>query len=131
MAIENGQTCLEKRGIEERQKEIVRNDYNIDGQYSAIHPDAISNGDVQGKGTMHGGHTHYLPDCSKDRTYIDYSNFDTANGGGKYDIEGRNGVGGRKKSMAISMYNAQYQYGANLINTSESRADGQVIINYR
>lgn len=131
MAIENGQTCLEKRGIEEREKEIVKNDYTLDDQYSAVHPDAVSDGDVQGKGTMHGGHTHYLPDCSKDRNYIDYSNFDTANGGGKYDIDGRNGVGGRKKSLAISMYNAEHQYGANLINTSENRANGQVTINYR
>ena len=56
------QSCLEKRGIEERSVEIVRSDYNIENQYGPSHPDALSNGDVNGKGTSHGGHTHYLPD---------------------------------------------------------------------
>ena len=70
------QSCLEKRGIEERSVEIVRSDYNIENQYGPSHPDALSNGDVNGKGTGHGGHTHYLPDCNKPTSTIDYSNFD-------------------------------------------------------
>jgi hypothetical protein len=119
------QSCLEKRGIEERNTEIVRSDYNINNQYSNTHPDAISDGDPQGKGTGHGGHTHWLPDCTKPTTMIDYSNFDTENGGGEYDIEGRNGIGGRKKAMANSLYNREYQYTANLIDTSLNLAEGQ------
>ena len=119
------QSCLEKRGIEERSVEIVRSDYNIENQYGPSHPDALSNGDVNGKGTSHGGHTHYLPDCNKPTSTIDYSNFDTLNGGGLYDIEGRNDVGGRKKAINSSLYNHERQYSANLINTEINLRQGQ------
>lgn len=119
------QSCLEKRGIEERSVEIVRSDYNIENQYGPSHPDALSNGDVNGKGTGHGGHTHYLPDCNKPTSTIDYSNFDTLNGGGLYDIEGRNDVGGRKKAINSSLYNNERQYSANLINTEINLRQGQ------
>ena len=119
------QSCLEKRGIEERSVEIVRSDYNIENQYSPSHPDALSNGDVNGKGTGHGGHTHYLPDCNKPTSTIDYSNFDTLNGGGLYDIEGRNDVGGRKKAINSSLYNNERQYSANLVNTEINLRQGQ------
>ena len=119
------QSCLEKRGIEERNEEIVRSDYNINDQYSSTHKDAISDGDAQGKGTKHGGHTHYLPDCNKPTSTIDYSNFDTTNGGGIYDIEGRNDIGGRKKAMTYSLYNQDYEYSANLINTEKNIHQGQ------
>ena len=81
MANNNGQTCLEKRGIEERHNEIVRSDYNIEDEYSAKHKDAISDGDALGKGTNHGGHGHFLPDCNMNTTTYNYSNFDTTNGG--------------------------------------------------
>ena len=30
--VQNGQTCLEKRGMEERHVEITRSDYNIENQ---------------------------------------------------------------------------------------------------
>ena len=119
------QSCLEKRGIEERNAEIVRSDYNIEDQYSATHKDALSNGDAQGKGTNHGGHTHSLPDCTKPNTMIDYSNFDTTNGGGAYDIDGRNDIGGRNKNVAFNLYNATQPYGANLINTELNVKQGQ------
>ena len=87
--------------------------------------DALSNGDVLGKGTGHGGHTHFLPDSSKSTTTIDYSNFDTENGGNVYDIEGRNDIGGRKKLTSFSLYNKDYQYGAHLIDTEENQRNGQ------
>jgi hypothetical protein len=123
--VENGQTCLEKRGMEERHEEITRSDYNIENQYGPTHPDAISDGDAQGKGTGHGGHTHFLPDCTKPTTTINYSNFDSENGGGYYDIEGRNGISGRKRALAISLYNKEIQYGPTLVDTSANVADGQ------
>ena len=123
--VQNGQTCLEKRGMEERHQEITRSDYNIENQYSATHQDAISDGDPQGKGTGHGGHTHFLPDCTKPTTTIDYRNFDSENGGGYYDIEGRNGISGRKRAMAISIYNKETQYGPTLVDTTENVSDGQ------
>lgn len=119
------QSCLEKRGIEQRAIEIVRSDYNENDQYNANHSDAISNGDALGKGTQHGGHSHYLPDCNKPTSMINYSNFDTTNGGGLYDVEGRNDVGGRRKAMAQSLYNQDHQYSANLVNTEENLKQGQ------
>ena len=122
--VQNGQTCLEKRGMEERHEEITRSDYNIENQYGASHPDALSDGDVQGKGTG-GSHGHWLPDCTKPGGYIDYSNFYTENGGGKYDIEGRCDLPGRNQMLARSMYNKEYQYGAQLVNTEQNRIDGQ------
>lgn len=122
---ENGQTCLELRGIDERNEEIVRNDYTKENPYGPTHPDAVSNGDIQGKGTGHGGHTAWLPDCTKGTTTINYSNFDTEHGGGLYDIKGRNGIGGREKAMASSLYNKENPYGANLVKTDESIRQGQ------
>ena len=123
--VENGQTCLEKRGMEERHEEITRSDYNIEDQYGPTHKDAISDGDPQGKGTGHGGHTHFLPDCTKPTTTINYSNFDSENGGGYYDIKGRNGISGRERALAISLYNKEIQYGPTLVDTSANVAEGQ------
>lgn len=119
------QSCLEKKGIETRQEQIVRSDYNQEESYSPTHTNALSDGDAKGKGSGHGGHTAWLPDCNKGTTMIDYSNFDTINGGGIYDIEGRNGVGGRDKALASSKYNKENEYGANLINTDVNLQLGQ------
>lgn len=121
------QTCLEVKGIEARNESLVRNDYTRNDVYSATHPDALSTGDPQGKGTGHGGHTHSVPDCTKPSS-IDYSNFDTNGGGGLYDIEGRNGVGGRIFAMNISVYNEENQYGQNSVDTTANVNDGQIVI---
>ena len=121
------QTCLEVKGIEARNESLVRNDYTRNDEYSSTHPDALSNGDPLGKGTGHGGHTHSIPDCTRPSS-IDYSNFDTTNGGGIYDIEGRNGVGGRNFLETISVYNETHEYGPNSVDTSANVADGQIVI---
>ena len=123
--IQNGQTCLEARGMTERHTEMARSDYNRENQYSEVHPNAISDGDPKGKGTQHGGHGDYLPDCTKPTGMIDYSNFDTFNGGGQWDIEGRNGIGGRKWAEARSLYNREDQYSLAVVDTSENVKDGQ------
>lgn len=113
------QSCLEKRGIEERNIEIVRSDYQADKPYNAMHKDALSDGDVQGKGTGSSGHLHWLPDCTKPTTTINYSNFDTEHGGGSLDVKAR------EESLVRSMYNKDFQYGANLIDTSANMNQGQ------
>lgn len=59
---------------------------------------------------------------------IDYSNFDTEHGGGQYDIEGRNNISGRKRALAISMYNKENMYGPTLVDTSVNRSDGQYFV---
>lgn len=129
MAETNGQSCLEKRGIEERNVEIVRNDYQRDdNEYSVEHKDALSDGDSRGKGTGHGGHTHWLPDCSGPIGMINYSNFDTFNGGDVYDINGRNDVGGRLKAMTYSLYNQNNQYSSISVSTELNRIEGQYYV---
>lgn len=129
--VQNGQTCLEIRGMEERHRELVRRTYSADNPYGPTHPDALADGDVNGKG-VGGGHTAWTPDCTKPTKLFDYSNFTTSPEiqiGGLYDIEGRNGVGGRRKAMAASMYNYQNAYGADLVNTQANIADGQLRLN--
>ena len=121
------QTCLEVKGIESRTNLITRNDYTRNEEYSAMHPDALATGDPQGKGTGHGGHLHSIPDCTAPST-ISYSNFDTENAGGLYDIEGRNGVGGRNFLKNISMFNEATPYTLNYVDTTANVADGQIVI---
>lgn len=117
------QTYLEQTGIESRNNSLVSNDYNTSAEYSQLHSDALANGDPQGKGTGIGGHTHSTPDNTRPST-INYSNLDTSNGGGLYDIEGYKGIGGRNFLKNISKYNESNEYGAHLIDTSAN--DGQV-----
>jgi hypothetical protein len=129
--IKNGQTCLEKRGIDARHTQTVRSDYNIEDQYGPTHSDALSNGDAQGKGANHGGHSHFLPDCTKPVGQIDYSNFATSPSdqiGGKYDIDGFNDHPGRKVQMARSLYNYEDSYGPTSVNTEANQNDGQYVM---
>ena len=121
------QTNLEKKSIEARTKSIVRNDYTIKDIYDENHKDAISDGDVMGKGSGMGSHTHSIPDYSKPSA-IDYTNFNTSEGGGAYDINGRNGVGGRNFLKNISLYNEEHEYGEHLIDDSANIADGQIFL---
>ena len=134
--LKNGQTCLESHGITERNNEIVRNDYNFEENYTSTHKDALSDGDSKGKGSGHGGHTDWLPSCSDENTknMIDYRNFDTSPDskiGDCYDINGRNGIGGRLAAMTKSLYNYQNPYGAHLINTEQNQNDGQIVVGYK
>lgn len=118
----NGQTCLEARGIEERSVETVRSDYNANNEYNAMHPDALSDGDVMGKGSGHPGHGSWLPNCQSVTNAIDYSNFDTFHGGGSLDIQAR------EQSIVRELYNANEPYGAELINTAQNIAEGQYFV---
>ena len=119
--LKNGQSCLEKQGIEERDNEIIRSDYNINNEYGPTNTGEF------GRGTG-GSHTHWLPDCEKPKDLINYSNFSTSpdmNIGNVYDIEGRNDIGGRNKAINSSKYNYLNQYTANLVDSSENIAQGQ------
>ena len=121
------QTNLEKKGVERRKELTGAERYNKKDEYSINHKDALSDGDVLGKGTGNGGHIHTTP--NHDRvSAIDYANFKTTGGGGQYDIEGRNGRGGREFLQTISLYGPKNEYGAHLIDTSANLADGQIVI---
>lgn len=116
------QSCLEKRSMEERHEEIVRSDYNRFNQYSAAHPDAIANGDVQGKGTGHGGHTHSLPNCNGVIGIIDYRNFDTAISSHAGNVDDNYA---RETALVRSLYNVEREYSARSVDTSLNLAEGQ------
>lgn len=131
--LENGQTCLEKKGIDARHKLITRSDYNINNQYGASHTDAKANNESPwGKGTGGSGHGHSLPNCGSETNAINYSNFNTESSegnliGGLYDRKGRNGIWGREGMMAINTYNSSNEYGKN-IDTTRSQEDGQFVV---
>lgn len=126
------QSNLEKEGIETRSQILPKNDYNKDDGYSSEHIDALSNPEDKnkplGKGSGHGGHGHYIPDHSKGKDAINYSNLDTFNGGGSYDIYGRNGIGGREYLININMYNSDNAYGLNSVDTTQNQLEGQYVV---
>lgn len=78
-----GKTKLEQLGDQFRVDNIIKNTYlNSDGkQYSGIHPNALSDGDVKGKGTG----------SNADR-------LNTSQGGGIEDIEKRNELVAKNES---------------------------------
>lgn len=118
-------TCLEKRSMEERHEEIIRNNYTADNQYNATHPDALATGDAQGKGTGHGGHSHWLPDCNAQPNVFNYSNFDTdpASGAGN-DVDNEK----RKENMVRSLYSSENQYTEATVDTSANVREGQYVV---
>ena len=126
------QTNLEKKAIAKRAEELVRSDYNKTDKYDVSHEDAKSDASQEnkplGKSAGHGGHTHSRPDASKSSTMIDYSNFDTFNGGGSYDIHGRNEIGGRLRTMTYNIYGPNNSYLDEPIDESMNINEGQVVI---
>ena len=84
---------LEIESMNARHIMEVRSDYQRTNQYSETHPDALApdysggQGRVHtmqdgttytaGKGTGHGGHSHYLPHASGTIGVFNYSNYDT------------------------------------------------------
>lgn len=118
-------SCLEKRSIEERHEEIVRNDYNANDPYSVTHKNALAGDDKQGKGTGHQGHTFWLPNCNGQINTFNYSNFDTSlqsNAGNSDDRKARN------TALTRSLYNAENCYSVQSINTSNNVMEGQYVI---
>lgn len=117
-------TCLEKVSMDSRHTQEVRSDYNRDNQYSATHEDALAGGKL-GRGTGHGGHTFYLPNCNGTIGIINYSNFDTnpaSMAGTDIDNETRN------IAMARSLYNYENQYSARIIDSSMNIREGQYVV---
>lgn len=116
------ESCLEKRSIEERDKEIVRSDYNTDNRYSVTSKDALATGDAQGKGTGSGGHSFSLPDCNGSIGMINYQNFNTSpdsGAGNNVDNDAR------RQAMVRSVYNANNPYTLTSVVTDVNRKEGQ------
>jgi hypothetical protein len=129
------QSNLEKIGFERRnENELIRNDIQKNQPYGADHDKAMWHGEEDeshplGKGTGDGGHQHSVPmeynEMSRNQIR---PQFNTEEGGGSYDIHGRQGVGGRQWLQSISIYNRENQYGLNSVNTEENIADGQYFV---
>lgn len=121
------QSRLESEAIDKRHELEVISDYQKNtNEYSEQHQDALSNGDPQGKGT--GISMGYSVPGQTTNKGINYANIATNSGGGLYDIEGRNGIGGRRYLETINMYNAENSYGVDSVDTSKNVAEGQFIV---
>lgn len=107
----------------ERHIEEVRSDYQRTNQYSATHPDALATGDAQGKGTGHGGHSHWLPNCTSQIGVFNFSNFDTAIASGAGN-DADNAA--RQQTLTWSLYNDANPYG--FIDTTANVLEGQFVL---
>ncbi len=117
------QSCLEFVSIEQRHIQEAKSDYQRNNQYSALHPDALASSG-NGKGTGHGGHSHWLPNCRSTIGIINYSNFDTAiSSGAGNDCDNM----AREKSLARSLYNDTNVYSLQLVNTRSNVMEGQFV----
>lgn len=126
MINENGQSYLEIEAIQARKEQMERSDYNQNNEYSESHPDALSTGDMRGKGTGNfGGPTYTVPDMNKPKSQIGGSGFNTEAGGNSCDVSAR------EIMTARSLYGPGRQYGlASMgadvyVDTTINRADGQ------
>lgn len=123
------QQRLEIEAIEQRKKLIQQNDYQkgADGEYNETNPDALATGDPFGKGTGVSMGVASRPGESTSKA-ISYTNVNTKDGGGQYDVEGRNGVGGRNRLMLMNLYQPDEQYGVDSVDTSKNVTDGQFVV---
>lgn len=113
-------SCLETYSMDARHEMEIRSDYTRNNKYSSTHPDALSTGDRNGKGTGHGGHGHWLPHCTSQLGVFNYSNFDTAissNPGNDADNQAR------QISIIRSLYSRHNPYGT--IDTTANVLEGQ------
>lgn len=119
------QSCLEYTSMDARHEQMARSEFNRDYQYDASY---IANNAKSGKvkGTGHGGHSHWLPNCRGAIGIINYSNFDTA----QTSMAGHDcDVAARATSMSRSLYNAENPYG--MIDTTRNVNEGQFVNIYR
>lgn len=127
---------LESKGIEKRKELTSKTHYQRSiNEYSAFHDDARSTGDPQGKGVDFEGMGFLLPNTAitADTTTMGMT-FSTEQGGGKYDIEGTEGVegayqgkAGRDYLMTINIYDREHEYGLSSVDTSLNVIDGQYV----
>ena len=121
------QSCLEYVSMDQRHIQEARSDYQRNNQYSATHPDALASSG-NGKGTGHGGHSHWIPDCRGKLGIINYSNFDTAIASGAGNDCDNNA---REKALARSVYNDGNVYSSLLVDTSRNVKEGQFVNVYK
>lgn len=135
------QTKLENIAINKRGSLELKNHYqDIDGHiYNENHPDALSNGDVEGKGNGNSmGYAIADPDSfniAQDGTRMQKINYSTIitheNGantiGGEYDRNGNPNIlkSGRLGLSTINKYGPKNEYSEALIDMTANLLDGQ------
>lgn len=113
--------------MDARHIQEARSDYQRDNQYNALHPDALASSG-NGKGTLSGGHSHWLPNCRGTIGIINYSNFDTAiTSGAGNDCDNI----AREKALARSLYNDKTIYSLRLVDTQRNVREGQFVNVYK
>ena len=114
---------LEQIGKERRQQEFARNTVKKSNKYDENHELAHSTpGQVLGKGDNKGYINHVImsyDEYTKD-AIVPQVNPDNI-GGGEYDINGRNGIGGRKHLETINKYGPKNMYSADLDSDIEDQ----------
>lgn len=136
MALKKRQSALEASAIEERNKELVRNREYSKGEleYKDTHKNALSNPDKPlGKGVSNSDHQAYIPildieQKKHQKNNYNRSSLNTSEGGGLYDIKGRNGDGGRERLVKINLYSKENPYGNDIIDMEQNLNDGQYVI---
>lgn len=136
MALKTKQSALGYFGAEEREKELVRNREYSKGEleYKETHKNALSNPDKPlGKGVSNSDHQAYTPILDVEQKKYQKDNYNrnsinTSNGGGLYDIKGRNGDGGRERLVKINLYSKENPYGDGSIDMEENLNDGQYFV---
>lgn len=132
------QSKLEKIAIDKRDELEVKLDYRQGAftEYDENHPDAISDGDVLGKGAPSNSEA-YIP-IGDEKSTLFKNTINIEKGGGKYDIKGTEGVdkafqgkSGREYLMSINKYRNGdgCEYGENSVDTSANVLEhGQIVI---
>jgi hypothetical protein len=106
-----GQSYLEKIGMEQRDIQIPRSDYNSSREYN-IEMTSFENG---GKGNGDNGNPPFLrPDMTKPSTEMDYSYDTTSPAGNACDRSARNVMTNR------SLYGPEAQYGIDVVPDTEA-----------
>lgn len=118
------QSRLEEEGLKLRHDAIVKNDYqrgDQNSEYSEIHKDAKSDGDVKGKGVGTAANPFLVPNRNGSKT--SYKNtLITDDGGSIVDKTQRNYL------ESINLYNETREYGPQSVDTSANVADGQYVV---
>lgn len=116
-------SCLEIRSIDARHTQIIRSDYQSLNPYVNMTGNLNTVKDLSMKGTMTGGHSHWLPDCHAQINDFTRFNFDTdpeSNLGNLADQAMREQV------MIRSIYSSNHPYGD--IDTTANVLEGQYVV---